>query len=165
MKYVFGLTLLFATVVFHGVHAADDDDITFAPKAYFDDGQNAEVVAFSGTLSGEGVAYRNNTQGVTCLRQSRECWISSIEQIGLKQIGRMDSPYRVDISKWSASEIVAGYETSCAKTTVTISRNTKTILWVQEPINQARPECLRSDTKLYKWTIEDSLGWKRIHAK
>ncbi len=54
---------------------------------------------------------------------------------------------------------------SCSKTTITIVRKSQTVLWVQEPNHQAKPACQKSDTKIHKWTIEDSLGWKRINRK
>jgi hypothetical protein len=42
---------------------------------------------------------------------------------------------------------------------------TQNALWVQQPINQTRPECLKSDTKTHKYTVEDSIGWKRVNRK
>jgi hypothetical protein len=36
---------------------------------------------------------------------------------------------------------------------------------VQQPINQTRPECLKSDTKTHKYTVEDFIGWKRMNRK
>jgi hypothetical protein len=71
-------------------HAADND-IMFAPKNFYD---TSEFVAVSGTLSGDDLAYPNNTYAFSCTKQSQQCWVSSIEQIGANQIGRMDNPIR-----------------------------------------------------------------------
>jgi hypothetical protein len=42
---------------------------------------------------------------------------------------------------------------------------TQTALWVQEPINTAKPHCQTADSNVRHWTIEESLGWKRIYGK
>ena len=150
-----------------GTSWAADDDIIFAPKNFFD-GTGDLNVAISGTLTGDGVAYKNNTYSISCLKEFNACFVSSVEQIGDRQIGRMDFVYSYPITKWDPSEVVATEETAdwyCARTTITLVRKSQTALWVQEPINQTRPACLKSDTKIHKWTIEDSLGWKRINRK
>ena len=66
-----------------------DNDIVFAPKNFADNGQS---VGSSGTLTGDGVAYKNNTTVVYCEKDRKECFSYSIEQIGHNQIGRLDYP-------------------------------------------------------------------------
>ena len=144
-----------------------DDDITFAPKDFADFGDS---VGISGTLTGDGVLFRNNTYSIWCIKDRAECLIASIGQMaGSKNlIGRLDYPYSMPTTKWTAYEVVTGddpSEWSCFKTTITIERKSQTALWVQEPINQAKPACQNSDTKIHKWTIEDSLGEKRMNRK
>jgi hypothetical protein len=138
-------------------------DLTFAPKNFADFGGYA--VGISGTLTGDGVAYKNNTYAIYCLKERMECWISSIEQIGEQQIGRMDYPYSYPVTTWNAQEVIVDEMGSCARITITITRTQQTALWVQQPINQTRPECKNSDTKTYKWSIENSPGWKRAFGK
>jgi hypothetical protein len=145
---------------------AADDDIVFAPKNYADFGEL--TVGISGTLTGDGIGYKNNTRAIFCIKDRMECWVSSVEQIGDKQIGRIDYPYFYPVTKWTAQEVIAEEESAffhCSKTTITISRRQQTALWVQQPINQTRPECKDSDMRIYKWTIEDSSGWKRLRGK
>jgi hypothetical protein len=144
---------------------AADDDITFAGKSFYDNGY---AVAISGTLTGDGVAYKNNSHSIWCIKEREECLIAAIEQIGEKQTGRLEYPYSIPVTQWTDYEVVATQDTAaynCSKTTITISRKSQTALWVQEPINQAKPACQKSDTKIYKWTIEDSPGWKRTMRK
>jgi hypothetical protein len=81
----------------------------------------------------------------------------------------MDGLGSTPIRKWNEYEVIASddaYEGptawQCQKTTITISRKTKTALLVEEPINQTRPACAKADTQLHKYTIEDSPGWKRL---
>ena len=166
---VYSVVAVIFAITLSSVNAQkEDEDIVFAEKNFFDSGQINGDVAISGTLTGEGLSYRNNTYSVTCYYERRECFISSIEQIGPKLIGRLAYPEIYPITKWNAYEVVATEDASdfrCAKVTITISRKSGTALWVQEPINQTRPACQKSDTKTHKWTIEDSLGGKRMKGK
>ena len=126
-----------------------DDDIMFPPKNFADMGDAA--VGISGTLTGDNVGYKNNnTYAIFCNKERQECLISSIEDIGPGHIGRLDYPYWFPITRWNAYEVVATEETDdwhCSRTTITIVRKSQTALWVQEPINQTRPGCEKSDTK------------------
>jgi hypothetical protein len=49
--------------------------------------------------------------------------------------------------------------------TIFLERKTQTALWVQEPTNTAKPQCQAADSNVRHWTIEESLGWKRIYGK
>jgi hypothetical protein len=149
-----------------GNAAASDDDIVFAKKNYIDLG--GESVGMSGTLVGDDLAYKNNTRSIFCMKERKECYATAIEQIGDKQIGRMDYVMIYPITKWTAAEIVAAEELSdfgCSRTTITITRKTESALWVEEPVNQARPQCQKSYGKVRKFTIEDSPGWAKIFGK
>jgi hypothetical protein len=64
--------------------AASDDDILFAKKNYIDLGAALNI---SGTLTGNGIGYRNNTVAISCFQDRQECFVPSIEQIGSGQIG------------------------------------------------------------------------------
>jgi hypothetical protein len=50
-------------------------DIVFARKAFFDSAQTTDddYVYVAGTLTGEGVGYKNNTTAVVCYRERMEC--------------------------------------------------------------------------------------------
>lgn len=151
------------------VIAADDEDLIFAKKSFYDSATvGAEGgVHVSGTLTGPDLGYRNNTFSISCFQERKECYYTSIEQIGPKQLGRMDGIGAIPIVKWNALEVVAKEEEngfSCARITITISRKTEAVLWVVEPTNQTQPACSKSRTNVMKWTIEDSLGWKRMNS-
>jgi hypothetical protein len=143
-----------------------DDEIVFAPKNFAD---NGAAVGISGTLTGENVLFKNNTVSIWCIKDRAECMIATIAQVtGIRDtVGRLDYPYSIPITKWTGYEVVAADDPmfSCFKTTITIERKSQTALWVEEPINQAKSMCKNSDTKIRKWTIEDSLGEKRLHGK
>jgi hypothetical protein len=135
--------------------------IIFAPKNYYD---SEQMVAISGTLTGPGMAYPNNTYSIGCYQERKECWLTSVNAIGDEQVGRMDAPYEYDIRSWTNNEIVAVYDGAfgCFKTTITIARTTKELLWVEEPVNQTKPFCKDAENKIRKFSIEDSPGWKRV---
>src|SRR3954447_15363900 len=67
-----------------------ETSIVFAKKLYY---ETPAVVMVSGTLTGEGLAYPNNTYSIACFQDRKECWATSVQAIGGQQIGRMDAPY------------------------------------------------------------------------
>jgi hypothetical protein len=146
--------------------ALRDNDIVFAPKNFADIGQS--VVGISGTLTGDDLGYKNNTTVVYCEKGRKEGFFYSIEQIGHNQIGRLDYPGTYPITTWNAYEVIATENVSdwnCGKTTITLQRKRQTAVWVEEPVNQARADCKDAETRIYKWTIEDSPGWKAVMGK
>jgi len=162
------LTLLIASMVLGCTDKDAKQNITFAPKAFYDSGKAFENVYMAGTLTGPGVAYENNSTVVACYKDRMECLTYSIEQIGPNQVGRLDAPVFYPVTKWNESEIVAtdaGEAIGCRKDTITISRKSESALWVVEPINQTHPECKNATNSVLKWTIEDSPGWKALSKK
>ncbi len=148
---------------------ASDDYIMF-PSKLFD--QTDYQIIISGTLTGTdsyqdlSPYFKNNTYGISCTKDRRECLISYVRQIGPNQIGRLD-PYSIPISKWNADVVVAADPASdfaCYRTTITITRKTETVLWVEEPINSSDPHCRNADGKVKIYTIEDSLGSKSMRT-
>ena len=142
--------------------------IIFPSKTFFDGEQIGGYVYVAGTLTGEGLAYPNNTTVIACYAKRRECLTYSVEQIGPNQIGHVDAPLDYPVIKWDAYEIVAsgtGDAGPCSKVTISIVRKAETALWVTEPINQSRSQCKNANTKILKWTIEDSPGWAAIFRK
>jgi hypothetical protein len=56
-----------AVVLAHEAAAANDD-IVFAPKNFAD---QSEFVGISGTLTGDDIAYKNNTYAIACIKDLR----------------------------------------------------------------------------------------------
>lgn len=135
--------------------------IKFAPKMFSD---GPEVIEVSGTLTGAGVGYPNNTNVVTCWKDRKECSVVSVEA-DREFVSRVTGPAFYPIVSWSDSEVVAqeeaAYSSSCSRTTITIARKRGMVLWVQEPINQTKTWCAKSETKVLKFTIEDPPHYKR----
>jgi hypothetical protein len=152
---------LIAPQYFH-THSAEqpqpDEDIIFANKLFV----NTEAFVYvAGTLTGDWIGYKNNTYSVLCVPQ--ECMVAYAEQIGSRQVGRIDGPTVFPIVNWTADEVVASDNSLCAKITITIDRRTKTLLWVETPINQTTIGCKDADNAIRKATIEDWLFWQ--HSK
>jgi hypothetical protein len=158
--------------------AAGDDQIMLAAKSYYDTGDNSNypMVVMSGTLTdqadtppGQRLAYPNNTHAISCEKAEQACMVSSIEQIGPWQMGRLDGPWPYQIKKWDSYQIVAADDEprgpSCFKVTITIERKLQRLLWVQEPINQATPLCEHANSTVSKYTLEDSPGWRKLFGR
>jgi hypothetical protein len=141
--------------------------IIFSSKAFYDAGKAARegIIYIAGTLTGPDVGYPNNTTAVICYADRMECLAYSVEQIGPNQIGRLDMPMPYPVIKWDSAEVVAMAAFQCAKVTISIVRQSESLLWVTEPINQSRAQCKNANTKILKWTIEDSPAWKAMFQR
>ena len=163
-----GTVMLAAAFCEHSWGADDDDLVVFAPKLFTDLPAHGSVV-ISGTLTGEGIAYKNNTVSISCYKTRRECYIAYIQQIAHNQMGQMQKVEFFRITKWSDDEVVAMQNVTqldCVRATIVIDRKSKTALYVREPVNQTRSPCVRWPApKLYKWTIEDSPGWEKAFGE
>jgi hypothetical protein len=158
---VVGALGAFAFVTYRDINRKKATDNIIFPMKVFSD-QDATVV-ISGTLTGKELAYPNNSYLIICTKDEQQCLTTYVQQIGHNQMGRIEIPNSIPIRKWDAKEIVAAdevFDFTCSKTTITLSRQTQTALWVEEPVNQTRPACSRADTEIHKYTIEDSPGWK-----
>ncbi|WP_296708258.1 hypothetical protein [Rhodoblastus sp.] len=155
------MVMMFCTGVAH----AANDDILFSGKLFFDTG---EVIRVAGTLTGDGLGYPNNSYSIICIEARKECLVTSVEQIGVMQVGRVEYPYAVPITRWTSAEVVAEEDISlvgCVRTTIFIERKSEQVRWVEEPVNQALAFCARSNGAVHRFTIEDSLGEKKMRAK
>jgi hypothetical protein len=140
----------------------DEQQIVFARKN-FAQLEQFGFVAISGTLTGKDMAYPNNTYALSCLKEYKACFVSYVQQIGHDQIGRMENPSPYPIIKWTEDEIIAQEEPSlCVRVTITIDRKSQALLWLEEPINQTKPNCKSADTNIRKYSIEDAPGWKKL---
>jgi hypothetical protein len=148
-------------------HDGPEQQIVFDRKAFFDTAQTGigeGSVYIAGTLTGEGVAYKNNSVAITCYKDRMECLTYLVEQIGPNQIGRLDSLTSYPVTKWDEFEVVASDSAdliNCRKVTISIVRKTESAVWVEEPINQSNVTCKSAGTQVLKWTIEDSPGWPK----
>jgi hypothetical protein len=135
---------------------ASDEDIVFSRKLFQSTKAYVYVV---GTLAGDWIAYKNNTYSILCLPQ--ECIVANTEQIGPRQVSRIDGPVVYPVVRWTDDEVVASDDSLCAKITITIDRRTETLLWVETPINQTEIACKNADNTVRKATMEHSLYWRR----
>jgi hypothetical protein len=158
----------FAATIYTQTRNTFDDQILFPAKSFYDSGDDGSfpIIVVTGTLTGDDLGYPNNTFVIACHLHEKECLVTSAQQIGHNQIGSLDAPFSYPIVKWNAYEVIAQDEAAspvlCATQTITIERKQKSFLWVQEPINQTTPFCKNADTKIHKYTIEDSPGWKQM---
>ena len=57
-----------------GEIAGREMSIVFAKKNYY---ETPDLVTVSGTLTGEGLGYPNNTYSIACFQDRKECWMTS----------------------------------------------------------------------------------------
>ena len=162
------ISLLFALFAFAAY--GSDQDIVLGQKNFYDSAgkPGLEIVYVSGTLTGNGIGYKNNSAFVACYSDTKECFTYSIEQIGEKQMSSLSPPSIYPIIKWNRNEVVAsglGGIKDCTKVTISISRATQDAVWVTEPTNRHQAECEHVDATVYRWHLEDSLFWKEAKAK
>ncbi|MFL6948620.1 MAG: hypothetical protein ACJ8FU_10535, partial [Xanthobacteraceae bacterium] len=98
------LVILAAVSLFTHHCWAAEEEIVFAPKNFWDskDSFGDGFINVSGTLTGEGLGYKNNTYSLSCYKDRMECWVSYVEQIGPAQVGRMSAPDIYPIAKWDS---------------------------------------------------------------
>jgi hypothetical protein len=155
MKRSLNLFLAIALVAFGcTLYGERERQIVFAPKSFSDSARTTgdEYVYVVGTLTGNGITYKNNTMAVACYRDRMECLTYSVEQRP-NQVGSFTTTLRYPVTKWAANEIIATEDTTitdCRKTTITIERESETVLWVEETINQSRARCKDAQTSLLK---------------
>jgi hypothetical protein len=134
-----------------------DEDIRFPYKSF--DGPKAWVAA-KGTLTADWMAYKNNTFSILCLPE--ECIVASVNQIGPRQVGDIDGPIVYPVKRWTDDgEVVAEDSTLCSRITITLDRRTKSVLWVETPINQTTLACKNADNNIRKATLEASPFWRK----
>jgi hypothetical protein len=151
-------------------------DIIFGAKAFSDSAKSNfnylgyDIVSVTGTLTGDGIAYKNNSYSVTCYEDRRECLVYSVDEIGDNQVGYLEIPTFYPIMKWTPDEIVASEHVvplvpRCTKITISLERKTEEAVWVEEPINQAIAACKNADTQIRKFTIESPPFWKTMRKQ
>ena len=143
-----------------------NNNIIFGERFYYEN-PDEEVVYVTGTMTGPGIAYPNNTVGLTCYRDRNYCSYMSVHATGANHIARMDPPSEYDIVKWDDDEIIAEDQSMvhCQKITITIDRKARQVAWVEEPISQTEASCVNPTTATAKYTIENSPGWKRVYGE
>jgi len=143
-----------------------NNNIIFGERFYYEN-PDEEVVYVTGTMTGPGIAYPNNTVGLTCYRDRNYCSYISVHATRANRIARMDPPNEYDIVKWDDEEIIAEDQSTvdCQKITITIARKARQVEWVEESINQTEAGCVNPTTAMVKYTIENSPGWKRIYGE
>jgi len=135
---------------------APDEDIIFPNKLFM----NTKAYLYvAGTLTADWIGYKNNTYSMLCVPE--ECMVASTQQIGPRQVARIDGPTVYPVVRWTDDEVAASGNALCSKTTITIGGQTKTLLWVETPINQTEIACKDVDPAVRKATIEHSLHWQR----
>ena len=128
--------------------AADEpQEVIFAAKTFGDFGN---VVHVEGTLTGDGIGYKNNHTVLTCYQEKRECSAIQIDSKGL-QVFSVNLPLPYAIRVWTAERIMADGQLPCGGfESWIVDRTRQTAELIEHPC---------SDSHTYHWTIEDPPFW------
>ena len=108
-KHLLAFILLVALIA---PAAADDEPlIIFNMKNFTDTGNMVHV---EGTLTGDGVGYKNNRSALTCAHDTGECIATHIDTEG-RQAFSIGPPVIFTIRLWTADRIVADFALRCGE--------------------------------------------------
>ncbi len=168
------LTLYFLPKPFHQAN------IIFPNKQSFDAARfgSDNFIVLNGTLTGEGLRHENKAVQIACYRDAMRCFIFHIVQIGdypLYQLGDLDLPIALSISRWEPNLVVAtadddslsSYPNGCIKSTLDLVRNNGNVdgELIEEPINSTEPICKNTPSSTRKWSVESPSYWGRSSRK
>jgi hypothetical protein len=147
----------------HSTQAAKPTVYIFDDKRFMN---SPDFVYAAGTRTGQSISYPDNTWAIGCYREKMECWTASVEGISTDscQIGRVEWPSYMPVTKWTDDVIEAADELSpalCRKTTLSIDRRFQTVVFVVEPLNVTSSLCAGASTTIDKSTLENS-RWQRV---
>src|SRR3954454_927096 len=107
-KHLITLAIVSLTAV--SATAADEPpEVIFAAKTFTDSGK---IVHVEGTLTGDGIGYKNNHTVLTCYQQKRECSAIQIDSKGM-QVFSVNLPLAYTIRVWTDDRIMADGELLC----------------------------------------------------
>jgi hypothetical protein len=110
-KHLLPLILLVELALI-GPAAADDEPlIIFSMKNFTDTG---DMVHVEGTLTGDGIGYKNNRSALTCYHDTGECIATHVDAEG-RQLFLIGPPVIFTIRLWAADRIVADFAVPCGK--------------------------------------------------
>lgn len=143
-------------------HEPKDQPILFGQKRFND--LPGDAIFVSGTLTGKGVGFPNNTYGIYCSRPEMQCVVVDVVQVGPNQVGDLSVPLIYEVTSWNDDMVVAFTMDAigCRRETVSLLRKAESVSWVQELDKNAVEACEGVDRSTYRWTIEDAPGWKDI---
>lgn len=132
--------------------AADDPpQVIFNPKVFADTG---DVVHLEGTLTGDGIGWKNNRSALTCYHKTKECWAVHIDSDGM-QVFSFGPPQLFTIRLWTTDRIKANSAGGCGK-----PPNEWVIDRTRESAELIEHNC--SEAKTYHWTLESPPFWKQV---
>ena len=119
---------------------------------------NDEAVYITGTLMGNHVGYPVNTWNIRCFKNENRCEVASVNEIGRRQLGSINL-FDWPIVSWTPKNIVVqdevGPNVACARTTITINRQNKTVQYMSVPENAERDDCKQARKLLGPAQVED----------
>jgi hypothetical protein len=150
MKQIFLLSMV--TWLISAAAFADDKppSIIFNLRSFVDT-EGLGFIHVEGTLTGEGLAYKENRSAISCYRDRKECIGTHFDAEGM-QVFSLHSPEFYTIRAWTPNRVTADTTTACGGLETWIIDRTK-----QTAELTTRP-C--SEEMTYHWTIEEPPFWR-----
>jgi len=149
-----------------------DNQITFTDYQFSDNKLSTDGwIQISGSLNNPKLSEKdedqanNNTLTIQCTQRNLKCNVARIEQIGNNQVNEI-SIDEFSISSWTQNKVIAtdyeGDDSTCVKNEIVIERASQKSFYISTPIHTSRPNCINAETKINKFTIENSKVWRYL---
>ena len=155
--------ILTGLIISLSAEASDSPQVIFNMMLFSDTSDSVHV---EGTVTGDGVGYKNNRSSLTCYRDTQTCLSVHVDSLGL-QIFSIGPPTEIPIQVWTSDRIVADLSLPCgpppAQDLKAQWQTTASTSWLIDRHRHSAEvvvhECLTPKT--YHWTIEDPPFWKK----
>jgi hypothetical protein len=117
------------------------------------------MVHVEGTLTGDGIGYKNNRAGLACYRDDRECQAVYVNSAGMHVLF-IGPPVPFTVRLWTEDRILADSAAPCGGSSCSsISFSAWIIDRARHTAELAEHPC--TGDKTYHYTIEDPPFWKK----
>ena len=165
MKFFAGVAvgaLVVAGLAAYFIKQIDNESIRFPTYQLMDIG---DYVRVDGSLTGGESAPVNGYYSVQCYQDRMECDITSISEIGRKQVGIFDQT-TLPVSEWSKTHIrmsskdLAFRGNACNFYEIAIDRQKKSATYTRRPLETAPMDCgERFEERVLRWQFGDGEAW------
>ena len=163
-KHLLSLILAYLTMIAPVAAADEPPQVIFNPRVFSDMGDTVHV---EGTVTGDGIGYKNNRSALTCYQQRKECLVVHMESEGM-QVFSIGPPSVFTIRVWTADRITADLDAPCGNPPSARFKDdwqvTESHTWIIDRTRQTAElvdhNCLGAKT--YHWTIEDPPFWGEV---
>lgn len=120
-----------------------------------------DSVEFSGALTGNDIAFKNNLVKVRCSKSTMSCQSVMLSQIGENQIEEPEMG-SLKVTQWSPAFIQAVSDEMCGRSIFSIERLSKHITYINEPASEENSLCNKRIMKREVYEIGRPAYWRSL---